>query len=78
MVLEPEELRIFVKLNIPALKYDRDMDIEAANIFIEFIKGKHQDIKLCDFDYLLMKHSLTEFCCVHVVKRLVWKSNTPI
>ena len=39
---------VFVKPNIPALKYGRDMEIEAANTFIEFIKGKHKDIKLSD------------------------------
>ena len=39
---------IFVKLNIPALKYGRDMDTEAANTFIEFITGKHKDIKFSD------------------------------
>ena len=35
----------FFKPNIPALKYERDMDMEAANTFIEFIKGKHTDVK---------------------------------
>ena len=39
---------VFVKPNIPALKYGRDMEIEAANTFIVFIKGKHKDIKLSD------------------------------
>ena len=38
--------RISVKPNIPALKYGRGMEIETASIFIEFIKGKHKDIKL--------------------------------
>ena len=38
----------FVKPNIPALKYCRDMEIEAANTFIEFIKGKHKDIKFSE------------------------------
>ena len=38
----------FVKLNIPALKYGRDMEIEAANSFVEFIKGKLTEIKLSD------------------------------
>ena len=28
---------VFVEPDIPALKYDRDMEIEAANTFIEFI-----------------------------------------
>ena len=32
--------------NIPALKYGRYNEIEAAITFIEFIKGKHKDIKL--------------------------------
>ena len=32
--------------NIPALKYDRYNEIEAAITFVEFIKGKHKDIKL--------------------------------
>ena len=39
---------VFVEPNIPALKYGRDMEIEAANTFTEFIKGKHKDIKLSD------------------------------
>ena len=38
----------FVKPHIPALKYGRDMEIEVAKTFIEFIKGKHKDIKLSD------------------------------
>ena len=37
---------VFVGPNIPALKYGRDMEIEAANTFIEFINGNHKDIKL--------------------------------
>ena len=36
---------VFVKPNNPALNYGRDMKIEAANTFIELIKGKHTDIK---------------------------------
>ena len=36
----------FVKPSIPTLKYDGDIEIEAANTFIEFIKGKQKDIKL--------------------------------
>ena len=77
MVLEREKMRIFVKPNIPALKYDRDMEIEAASTFIEFTKVKYKDIKLSDFGFLLMKHNhvqeqaLTKFCCVYIVKRLV-------
>ena len=39
---------VFVKPNIPALKYGRDMEIEAANNFIEIIKGKLTGIKLMD------------------------------
>ena len=39
---------VFVKPSIPALKYGRDMEREAANTFIEFIKGKHKDVKLSD------------------------------
>ena len=31
---------VFVKSNILAQKYGRDTEIEAANTFIEFIKGK--------------------------------------
>ena len=38
----------FVKPNIPAVNYGRDMEIETANIFTKFIKGKHTDIKLSD------------------------------
>ena len=45
-----------VKPNIPALKYGRDMEIEASKIFIEFIKGKHTAIKLSDLGYLFMRH----------------------
>ena len=40
---------VFVRPNIPALKYGRDMEIEAANTFTEFIKRKHTDIKLSDY-----------------------------
>ena len=36
---------VFPKTNIPALKYGRHMEIEAANTFIESIMGKHADIK---------------------------------
>ena len=36
----------FIKSIIPALKYGRCVQIEAANTFIEFIKKKHADIKL--------------------------------
>ena len=39
---------VFVKSNIPALKYGRDKEIEAADTFIVFIKGKHTGIKLSD------------------------------
>ena len=33
----------FVNPNIPALKYGRDMEIEAVNTFAEYIKNYHQD-----------------------------------
>ena len=33
----------FVKPNIPALKYGRDMEIEAVHTFAEYIKNYHQD-----------------------------------
>ena len=33
---------VFVKPNITALTYCRDMEIEATNTFIEFIKEKHE------------------------------------
>ena len=36
---------VFVKSNIPALKYGKDKEIEAADTFIVFIKGKHTGIK---------------------------------
>ena len=39
---------VFVKPNIPAVKYGTDMETEAANTFIEFIKKKHTDINLSD------------------------------
>ena len=39
---------VFVEPNIPALEYSRDMEVEAANTFIEFIKEKHKNIKLSD------------------------------
>ena len=39
---------VFVKPNFPALKHLRDMEIEAANTFIELIMGKHTHIKLSD------------------------------
>ena len=37
---------VFLKANIPGLKHGRDMEIEAANTFIEFIKAKYKYIKL--------------------------------
>ena len=75
---------VFVKPNIPTLKYGRDIEIEAANTFTEFIMGKHKDIKLSvcglfvDETLPYVVQAQTEFCCVHVVKRIVWKSNAPI
>ena len=33
----------FVNPNIPALKYGRDMEIEAVNTYAEYIKNYHQD-----------------------------------
>ena len=39
---------VFVKPNIPALKYGRDIETETANTFIEFVKRKHKNIKLSD------------------------------
>ena len=33
----------FVSLIIPALKYGRDMEIEAVNTFADYIKNYHQD-----------------------------------
>ena len=33
----------FVNPNIPALKYGRDMEIEAVNTFAEYIKNYHPD-----------------------------------
>ena len=39
---------VLVKPNISALEYGRDKEIEATNTLIEFIKGKHTDIKLSD------------------------------
>ena len=36
----------FVKPNTPTLKFGGYIEKEAANNFIEFIKGKHTDIKL--------------------------------
>ena len=39
---------VFVKPNIAVIKYGRAMEIEVANIFIEFIKRKNTDIKLSD------------------------------
>ena len=38
----------FVKLNIPGLKYGRDMEVGSENTFTEFIKGKHKGTKLSD------------------------------
>ena len=32
----------FINSNIPALKYGRDMEIEAVNSFAEYIKNNHQ------------------------------------
>ena len=52
MILETENL-VFVKPNIHVLKYGTDKEIEAASTFIEFIKGKHTDIKLSDCGLLV-------------------------
>ena len=60
------------------------MKIEAANTFTEFIKGKHKDMKLNDCGLFVDETlpyagaSPDRIRCVHVVKRLVWKSNAPI
>ena len=40
------KLFVFVKPDILSLKNDKDIQIEAAKTFIEFIEGKHKDIKL--------------------------------
>ena len=48
MDLELENFRTgFAKPNIPALKYGRDMEIEAA-LSLNLSRGKHKDIKLSD------------------------------
>ena len=47
---------VFVKPNILALEYGRDIEIETANTFIKFIKVKHTDIKQGDCGLLLMRH----------------------
>ena len=63
----------FIKPIIPALKYDREMEIKAANTF----KENHKVIKLSNCG-LVVDETLqyvgvtqTEFCCVHVMKRVV-------
>ena len=44
---------VFIRSNIPALKYSRDVKTEAVNTSIEFIKGKYKDIKLSDCGLLV-------------------------
>ena len=39
---------VFVKPNIPPLKYGRDMEIEASTTVTEFINGKYKDMNLSD------------------------------
>ena len=41
-----QKIFVFAKPNIRSLKNDTDIQIEAAKTFIEFIEGKHKDIKL--------------------------------
>ena len=48
----------FVNQNIAALTYGIDMEIETANTFIEFINGKHKDIKLSDFGLCVEESTL--------------------
>ena len=75
---------VFVEPNIPAQKYGRDMEIEAANTFIESIKRNHTDVKLSDCGLFVDEKlryvgaSPDRVFCEHVVKRLVWKSNALI
>ena len=65
---------VFVKPNIAALKYGTDRETEAAKNVIKFIKGKHMDIKLSGCGLFVdEKLPYIEFCCGHVVKRLVWE-----
>ena len=60
---------VFIKPNIPALKYDREMEIKVANTF----KGNHKVIKLSNCGLVVDKTlqyvgvSQTEFCCVYVM-----------
>ena len=75
---------VFVEPNISAQKYVWDMEIEAANTFIESIKRKHTDVKLSDCGLFVDEKlpyvggSPDKIFCEHIVKRLAWKSNALI
>ena len=75
---------VFVEPNISAQKYVWDMEIEAANTFIESIKRKHTDVKLSDCGLFVDEKlpcagaSPDRVFCEHVVKKLAWKSNALI
>ena len=45
----------FINSNIPALKYGRDMEIEAVNSFAEYIKNNHQYCIISEFGLVLDK-----------------------
>ena len=45
----------FINSNIPALKYGRDMEIEAVNSFADYIKNNHQYCIISEFGLVLDK-----------------------
>ena len=69
----------FVNPNIPALKYGRDMEIEAVNTFAEYIKNYHPDCIILECGLVLNEiiPSLTQVqtseCHARVVARYVLK-----
>ena len=46
---------VFVNPNIPALKYDRAMEDNAANCFFDFMKNKHKNFQMHECGLYLNK-----------------------
>ena len=40
---------------MPALKYGRDIEMEAVNTFAEYIKNYHQDCIISEYELILDK-----------------------
>ena len=48
---------VFVNPNIPALKYGRTMENDAANCFFDFMKNKHKNFQMHECGLYLSKHT---------------------